>query len=108
MPRSEMQGLLHMLNYTKGDAIIVIDNKQVVDTFIKGLRARPKYNGLLWSAIFKAARLRLEHGFGKLTVIWTRSHLSFDVAISQGTDPFVWTVNHIAWQSCCLLSTPRR
>ena len=89
MPRSEMQGLLHMLNFTKGDAIIVIDNKEVVDTFSKALRARPKYNGLLWSAIFKAARLRVAHGYGKLTALWTRSHLSFDVAVAHGTDPFV-------------------
>ena len=96
VPRSEMRGLLHMLHYTKGDAIIVIDNKQVVDTFSKGLRARPKYNGLLWSAIFKAAKLRVAHGFGKLTALWTRSHLSFDVAVAHGTDPFVWTINHIA------------
>ena len=87
VPRSETQGLLHMLKCTKGNATIVIDNKHVVDTFKKGLRARPKFNGVLWSANFKAARDRIAHGFGILRPVWINSHVSFDVAISQGIDP---------------------
>ena len=85
-----------MLIYTKGNAIIVIDDKNVVNTFLKGLRARPKFNGISWSAIFKAARVRSELGFGMLRPIWTRSHLSIDVAIKQGVEPMYWAINHFA------------
>ena len=62
MPRSEMQGLLHMLLYTKGSAIIIIDNKSVDNTFVKMHRARPKFNGLLWSAFLKQPELGLNSG----------------------------------------------
>ena len=97
MPRSEMQGLLYMLLYTKGNAIIIIiDNRNVVNTCLKGHRARPKFNGILWSAIFKASRVRSELGFGTLQRMWIRSHLHFDVALKQGIDPTHWAVNQLA------------
>ena len=84
-----MQGLLHMLLFTRGNAIIIIDNSNVVNTFFKGVRARPQFHGILWSAIFKEARVRSELGFGYLKPIWIRSHLQFDVAIKQETDPCI-------------------
>ena len=79
MPRSEMQGILHMLVYTKGNAIIIIDNKNVVNTCLKGHRARPKFNGLLWSAIFQAARVRTALDLSGLGVILAMMLLFYKV-----------------------------
>ena len=81
---------------TRVEKKIVIDNKNVVNTFLKGHRARPKFNAILWSDIFKAARVRSALGFGMLRPVWTRSHLSFDVALLQGFDPMHWAINHYA------------
>ena len=68
VPRSEMQGLLHMLIFIRGNAVIIIDNKGVVNTFWKGKRARPKFNCILWAARFKEAKIRSELEYGYLNL----------------------------------------
>ena len=66
--RSEMTGLLHAPLHTKGEAIFQCDNRGVYNTFLKGPRAQPRYNGILWNLIFRAAKNRYDSGHGNIKV----------------------------------------
>ena len=96
VPRSEMTGLLHALLHTKGEAISQCDNKGVFITFLKGPRAQPSFNGILWNLISRAAKNRCELGHGNIQVEWIKSHLSADVAAVQGLCPGKWLADAIS------------
>ena len=91
-----MTGLLHALLHTKGEAVFQCDNKGVFNTFLKGPLAQPRYNGILWNLIFRAAKNRYELGHGNIQVEWIKSHLSADVAAVQGLCPGKWLANAIS------------
>ena len=70
--------------------------KLLLTHFQKGIACALVLMAFFWSANVKAARVRLELGFGTLRPIWIRSHLGIDVAIKQGMDPMHCAINHLA------------
>ena len=64
VPRSEATALLHALATTRGNAVFVVDNYSVFANYHKGPEYSPLANGLLWQALNRARKQRIEGGLG--------------------------------------------
>ena len=98
VPRSEATALFHALATTRGNAVFVVDNYNVFSNYRKGPEYSPLANGLLWQALNKARKQRLEGGFGFPEVVWLKAHLSLEAAVNQGFPWQWWAVNWYADQ----------
>ena len=65
-------------------------------TFLKGPRAQPSFNGILWNLISRAAKNRYDLGHGNIQVEWIKGHLKADVAVAQGLCHGKWLANAIS------------